>query len=465
MNIIPRMIRCGPARPPMVTLGIALSMTAALVTAPVSVAEDLPATPGTTPVPGATIIGEQWLTQRTLELTVATPSFTTPVKVEVMLPNAYAATAENQDWPVTYYTHGTNGSQALFRTAYRGEELTASYPSIVVSPAGHSGYWSDWNNNGAGGPPMYETFVIEQLIPLIDANFHTKSDRPHRAILGDSMGGYGALMLAARHPDLFVAATSLSGAVDTNWAPGSVVSSASPAIDLALPDSIYGPRPTNEVIWRGHNPTDLAANLGSLDLQVYTGNGIPGVQELGNPLTPYGCPVESGVIYPETQNLHKTLIGLGVQHKFSVYNWGCHTPEMFQQQIADTLPRFAEIFARNLPAPASFDYSSIEPSFDVFGWSAIADPNRATEFLDLRDVSTAGFTITGSGLTRITTPPIFSGNRPVTVLINGAATTLRADSTGRITIAVDLGRADHDQQFTLGADTALRTSVVSILRR
>lgn len=39
--------------------------------------------------------------------------------------------------------------------------------------------------NGADRPPMYETFVITQLVPLIDANFRTKDDRAHRAIPGD----------------------------------------------------------------------------------------------------------------------------------------------------------------------------------------------------------------------------------------------------------------------------------------
>ncbi|WP_420180895.1 hypothetical protein [Paenarthrobacter sp. TA1.8] len=81
---------------------MALSMAAALVSAQVSVAEDLPATPGTASVPGTTIIDERWLTQRTMELTVASPSFAAPVKIEVMLPSGYAATTEGQEWPVTY---------------------------------------------------------------------------------------------------------------------------------------------------------------------------------------------------------------------------------------------------------------------------------------------------------------------------------------------------------------------------
>ena len=50
---------------------------------------------------------------------------------------------------------------------------------------------------------MPETYVIDQLIPLIDATFRTIPTRAERAIAGVSMGGYGASMLAAEHPDLF----------------------------------------------------------------------------------------------------------------------------------------------------------------------------------------------------------------------------------------------------------------------
>ena len=447
-----------------VAVSAVLGLGAALVSAPVSVAEDLPPASGTTAVSGARIIGQQWLTERTLELTVDSPSFTAPVQVEVMLPHGYAADT-SRSWPVTYFLNGTNGDRTKFRTLLDGERLTGSYPSIVVSASGDVGYWSDWYNNAAGGPPMYETFVTEQLIPLIDANFRTFKDRAHRAVLGESMGGYGTLMLAARNPDLFVAASSLSGAVDTNWLPGTALHTVSPVIGTAIPDSIYGPRATNEVNWRGHNPVDLAANLRTLDIQLYTGNGILGESEISNePNALAFCPVESGIILPETQSLHNTLLGQGIPHKYTAYDWGCHSLTLVKHEIAESLPRFTEVFAKNTPAPTTFDYRSTAPEFSVFDWSVTADPNRAAEFLDLRSVSNTGFTITGSGTTRITTAPIFRGNKPVTVLVNGRPATLRPDNTGRITVTVDLGQPNHDQQYTLGAITNLRTSVISFLR-
>lgn len=347
-----------------VALSAVLALNSTLVAAPVSAAGDLPSVTGTTAVSGAKIVGQQRLTERTMELTVDSPSFTAPVQVEVMLPHGYAEDPA-RNWPVTYFTNGTNHNQTLFRTGYNGEALTASYASLVVSPSGNAGYWSDWYNNAAGGPPMYETFVTEQLIPLIDANFRTLKDRAHRAILGDSMGGYGTLMLAARNPDLFVAASSLSGAVDTNWVPGAAVNTISPVLDTAIPDSIYGPRATNEVNWRGHNPVDLAANLQTIDVQLYTGNGILGGSEMTDPTAPSGCATEAAVILPETQSLHNTLVGQGIPHKYAAYNWGCHSPAMFQQQIAETLPRFTEVFTKNIPAPTTFDYRSTAPNFSL----------------------------------------------------------------------------------------------------
>ena len=446
-----------------VAVSAVLGLGAALVSAPVSVAGDLPPVSGTTAVSGARIIGQQWLTERTSELTVDSPSFTAPVKVEVMLPSGYAADA-SRSWPVTYFLNGTNHNQSLLRTGYNGEALTTSYASIVVAPSGDAGYWSDWYNNAAGGPPMYETFVTEQLIPLIDANFRTFKDRAHRAIIGESMGGYGTLMLAARNPDLFVAASSLSGAPDTNWLPGAAANTVSPALDTAIPDSIYGPRATNEVNWRGHNPVDLAANLRTLDIQLYTGNGILGEEEIGEATAPANCPVESGIILPETQSLHNTLVAQGIPHKYAAYDWGCHSLSLVKYEIAESLPRFTEVFAKNTPVPTAFDYRSTAPQFGLFDWSVTADPNRAAEFMDLRSVSNTGFTITGSGTTQVTTPPNFRGNKAVTVLINGTPTTHRPDSTGRITVTVDLGQPNQDQQYTLGATTNLRTAVVSFLR-
>jgi S-formylglutathione hydrolase FrmB len=396
----------------------------------------------------ARITGEKRLTGRVIELTIATPAFAAPTKVQVNLPAGYEANRKRR-WPVTYFTAGTMNSEATFNNFLGGENLTRAYPSILVSPDSNSGYWSDWYNGGAFGPPKYETFVIDQLIPLIDARFRTIANRSRRAIFGISMGGYGATMFAARHPDLFVAAATLSGAVDSNLPANGAVLSLSSTFDGADPDAIYGPRSSQEVRWRGHNPTDIAANLRDLDLQVRTADGTPNPSIGENALSAdlLSCAVEKGV-HDASVNFHQRLDGLGIAHAWKNYGAGCHTVANFQREVVDTLAVFKRVLANPRPSPARFDYRAIEPRFGVWGWHVRADPARALEFLHLQ-AGRAGVTLTGSGRTTVTTPAWYRGLKAVDV--NGR--TSRPGANGRLRFLVDLGAPHTVQQYTQGAPT------------
>ena len=396
----------------------------------------------------AQIISERQVADRVVELSIATPAFVAPTKVDVILPVGYD-TDPSRRWPVTYFTAGTMNHHNTFRTFVDGVKLAGTYPSIIVSPDPNSGYWSDWYNDGAFGPPKYETFVIDQLIPLIDAHFRTIADRSHRVIFGISMGGYGAMMFAARHPDLFVAAASLSGAVDSNLAANGAALSASSTFDGAAPDAIYGPRATQEIRWRGHNPTDLAPNLRGLDLQVRTANGTPDPsigEGTGSGDIP-SCVVERGV-HMASVSLHERLDALGMPHVWKDYGPGCHTAPNFTREVTDTLAVFERVLA-NPPAPSTtFDYRSIEPHFTIWGWQVDADPARALEFLEVEDVGSRGATFTGSGTTTITTPRIFRRLRAVDVDSQGTTRTLAPDPAGRLRFTIDLGAAHPNQQHT-----------------
>jgi S-formylglutathione hydrolase FrmB len=405
----------------------------------------------------AQITGERQVTDRVIELTIATPAFVAPTKVQVTLPAGYDADASRR-WPVTYFTAGTMNSEGTFNDFLGGEKLAAAYPSIIVSPDANSGYWSDWYNGGAFGPPKYETFVIDQLIPLIDARFRTIADRSHRAIFGISMGGYGSMMFAAHHPDLFVAAASLSGAVDSNLPYTGAAVSASSMFDGADPDAIYGPRATQEIRWRGHNPFDLAANLRDLDLQVRTADGTPnpsiGEGEGSGDLP--SCLVEKGV-HEASLSLHQQLEAMGIAHAWKDYGAGCHTVPNFQREVTDTLAVFERVLADPPGPPAKFDYRSIEPQFDVWGWHVDADPTRALEFLRLQ-AGRAGVTLEGSGRTTVTTPAWYRGLEAVDV--DRTATAPKAD--GRLRFVVDLGAAHTVQQYTQGTSPTFESRHVAL---
>jgi S-formylglutathione hydrolase FrmB len=390
---------------------------------------------------------------RVVELTLRTPAFTTPTKVGVDLPVGYHAHPHKR-WPVTYFLAGIMNTYASLNHVVDGVKLTRRFPAIAVSPNGDSGWWSDWYNGGAKGAPAYETFVIDQLIPLIDRRFRTIPTRAERAVIGVSMGGYGAMMLAARHPDLFGEAATLSGAVDTNFQPIAAVLSASPTFQGGAVDAIYGSQATQGVRWHGHNPTDLAANLRRTRVQVRTANGFPnpGIGEHLLSADSPSCVIEAGV-HQGSLNFTRKLNALHIPHLWEDYGPGCHTPPNFKREITDTLRVLARQFAHPATDPRSFSYRSIEPRFRSYGWRVAADSRRALEFLVLRVVGDRRVTVTGSGLTTVTTPPLF-GKLHRVELRGATRREVRVDARGRIKFSVDLGPPDRQQQYTLGASTS-----------
>jgi S-formylglutathione hydrolase FrmB len=103
--------------------------------------------------------------------------------------------------------------------------------AIVVMPDGDDGWYTTWNSLAslsgceARVPPdeprerycvpwaRYDDYVARDVVAWVDSTFRTRADRAHRGIAGLSMGGYGAVLLAAQYPDVFGAAASHSGAL------------------------------------------------------------------------------------------------------------------------------------------------------------------------------------------------------------------------------------------------------------
>jgi len=155
--------------------------------------------------------------------------------------------------------HGANGAGTDWTDVDRGnvEAATAGTNMIVVRPdAGFGrtggGWYTNWiHQTTRFGPSQWETFHITQLIPYIDSVFRTNSTKAQRAIAGISEGGFGAMSYAARHPGLFAAGASFSGAPDIDRdvalrIPATVVIEQTARADGVNPSAAFGPRSTNE---------------------------------------------------------------------------------------------------------------------------------------------------------------------------------------------------------------------------
>ncbi|GDX40643.1 hypothetical protein LBMAG21_09350 [Armatimonadota bacterium] len=107
-----------------------------------------------------------------------------------------------------YLLHGLSDDQSNWQRRTSIERYVADLPLIVVMPDGGRGFYCDAAEGAA-----YETALVHDLVNYIDALFQTKATREGRCIGGLSMGGYGAVKLALKHPDLFSSAVSHSGAL------------------------------------------------------------------------------------------------------------------------------------------------------------------------------------------------------------------------------------------------------------
>ena len=107
-----------------------------------------------------------------------------------------------------YLLHGLSDDHSIWMRRTSIERYVSGLPLVVVMPDGGRGFYT----NAAEGF-AYEDDLIHDVVGLIDRTFPVKAEKSGRAIGGLSMGGYGAIKVALKHPNLFASANSHSGAV------------------------------------------------------------------------------------------------------------------------------------------------------------------------------------------------------------------------------------------------------------
>jgi len=136
------------------------------------------------------------------------------VNVGVYLPAEYGN--EKERFPVLYFLHGLFYSAHRYweerRTNVTIDELVNDGkigPMLVVSFDGMNSMYV----NTIDGKAKWGDFVATELVEAVDGKYRTIADRASRGINGDSMGGYGALNAAFKHPDVFGSVSAHSAAI------------------------------------------------------------------------------------------------------------------------------------------------------------------------------------------------------------------------------------------------------------
>ncbi len=196
--------------------------------------------------------------------------------------------------PVLYLLHGWSGSFRDWSLHMDLRPLVERYQFIIVCPdGGYDGWYLD---SPLDKTSQYETYISREVIGYIDKHYRTIAGPEGRFISGLSMGGHGALSLLAKHPDLYAAAGSMSGAL--------ALSRSSKKYGLIR---LLGDPESNPELWQQNSCISLLENLAGLNRGILLDCGIDDFTIAIN------------------RTVHTKLIELGIPHDYierpGKHNW------------------------------------------------------------------------------------------------------------------------------------------------
>ena len=265
---------------------------------------------------------------------------------------------------------------------------------ILVMPNADNAYGGSWYNNSilTGN---YEDYITKDLVSYIDGKYRTIPDRNYRAVAGQSGGGYGAIKLAMRYPDVYGAVASNAGVLSldlfkatipitiaenpdgmTGPSPEKIFTSGVYAMSAAFSPNLEKPPffvdlpfeyPSPEIIkavwdkYLANDPTSMVAthaeNTASLNC-IYIDAGDK---------DEYGANFQ-------TQMYHEALVAAGIDHVFEIFEGG-HRNRMFERlgiylaHISETFEKAQEeknIATRRLAYEEGFNQGNIDIVDEIY---------------------------------------------------------------------------------------------------
>ncbi len=306
-------------------------------------------------------------------------------RVAVYVPPSYAASPQRR-YPTLYLLHGFLSDVDAYTRGYQGMQLARTMDEqiargiaremIVVVPSGRNGYFGSFYANSAatGG---WEDFFAKELVTWVDSSYRTLNAPASRGIAGHSMGGYGAIMLAMKHPDVFGALYALSpccvgfdgdlGHDNQAWLKAMQIQSRDQlqpkprslddfyATAFVALSAAISPNPSKAPLfvdfpfkqqqrllvvndeayarWRANMPLYL--------VEQYRGN----LAKLRGIYLDYGALEEFSHIRTTTRAFSEELTNRGIAHTFEVYADGTHESRIRQRIETRVLRFFSEVLA------------------------------------------------------------------------------------------------------------------------
>ncbi|MGW6057886.1 alpha/beta hydrolase [Streptomyces sp. NPDC055189] len=294
------------------------------------------------------VIREQRLAPRLVELTLRSAALGRDAKVRLLTPDGWERRSHGDRWPVLYLLAGGHGDPEAWTRDYAIDELPQLRDVLVVMPEMPVfGFYSDWWNQGAGGPPRVESFHLDEVRPLLERDYGAGT---RRAAAGESQGGFGALSYAARHRGLFRAVAGYSGYVHPLQHPHAVKA----GFDYMGMDwkALWGDPVAQRAIWQAHDPYYLAGRLRGIPVHLSSGDGtagaldppdvepdphVPGLEDPADPFPEDVISPTEAIMGEESSTLAARLTATGVPVTTHFYA-GTHSPPYWSRELRRSLP-------------------------------------------------------------------------------------------------------------------------------
>lgn len=236
----------------------------------------------------------------------------------VVLPPSFDADKARR-FPVLYFLHGLGDNEQTF--VHSGawnlvddmREKGELKDFLIATPDGGASFYI----NSKDGHERYEDFLLQEFFPFIEKRYRVAPGRAHRAIAGISMGGYGALHLAFRHPQLFVSVSAHSAALIEKLPVFLGPEPNSPRSRVL--GGVFG-SPPDPAFWERNSPIRIARTANLAGLKIYFDCGDQ---------DDYGF--DSGATAVD-----KLLAARHIAHEFHLYP-GRHDPAYFGEHLPASL--------------------------------------------------------------------------------------------------------------------------------
>lgn len=240
-------------------------------------------------------------------LTIQSPSMQKMLKAGVVTPTDYQK-KKNGPYPVLYLLHGYSGNFSNWLKSPRQnnllQQMADKYNFIIVTPEG--GYSSWYYDSPVDKSSQYETYLTQELLQEVERKYKTINNKSGRFISGLSMGGHGALYISARNPELYLAAGSMSGAVN--------VAGIEQEKFLQSIEAVLGPKPQNQELFRQSSIVYLTPLLKKSGLRLIIDCGV------------------KDFLIEDNRELHRRLVYENVPHEYTERP-GAHTWEYWGNSL------------------------------------------------------------------------------------------------------------------------------------